>query len=502
MKSIVGKILYDRYRIVRQLSQNDWSTIYLAEDLLCDHVPHNKRQCKIEQLQPQYDHEILGKQSWQKVLQTFMAQGDLLQNVSRHPQIPQLLAYFECDREFYLVREYIFGTTLAETLKDILLNEDEAVIWLQEILRVLEYIHQLGVTHLNIQPASLIEDQNSSKFLTDFAAVKNAISPPDQASPRVFNSDFAPALQQSKPDSDADIYALGKTIIYALTGKLSESIQADVEQISSDKLTNLNNSPLAKIRPELARVLNKMVASPSDRYQSATEVLSDLDFSPNVVTFPPPFRHSSYVREPSKTNTRSKKNKSGSVSSSKLVQGIIWFLLSIPFAIAIVIIVVGLNKNAQEDFAEYVNDDYQFSLQYPEKWSKREIDDPITGEIVVFASPQETNTDLYAEKVHIAVEYLSSEPTSLEKYSQTVLNRIREAEGSIELYEDFKTTIDNFPARTVVYSRQEGSLQLRQMEAFTIKNNQVYVAIYTAERAKFSKFYPTVEKIIDSWEIQ
>ncbi|MEO1341226.1 MAG: PsbP-related protein, partial [Cyanobacteria bacterium J06635_13] len=209
-----------------------------------------------------------------------------------------------------------------------------------------------------------------------------------------------------------------------------------------------------------------------------------------------------YVRQPLKTNTRLKKNKSESFSSSKLVQGIIWFLLSIPFAIAIVIIVVGLNKNAQEDFAEYINDDYQFSLQYPETWSKREIDDPITGEIAVFASPQETNTDLYAEKVHIAVEYLSSEPISLEEYSQTVLNRIREAEGSIELYEDSKTTIDNLPARTVVYSRQEGSLQLRQMEAFTIKNNQVYVAIYTAERAKFSKFYPTVEKIIDSWEIQ
>ena len=54
----------------------------------------------------------------------------------------------------------------------------------------------------------------------------------------------------------------------------------------------------------------------------------------------------------------------------------------------------------------------------------------------------------------------------------------------------------------VVYSRQEGSLTLRQMETFTIKNNQVYIAIYTAEREKFSKFLKTANKMIDSWEIQ
>ena len=70
------------------------------------------------------------------------------------------------------------------------------------------------------------------------------------------------------------------------------------------------------------------------------------------------------------------------------------------------------------------------------------------------------------------------------------------------LHKDFKTTIDNSPARTVIYSRQQGSLQLQQMESFMIKNNQVYIAIYIAEKEKFAEFYPTVEKMIDSWEIQ
>jgi eukaryotic-like serine/threonine-protein kinase len=502
MKSIVGKILYDRYSIVQQIGQNDWSTVYLAEDL----APNNPEQCQIEQLQPQYDQEILGAQSWQKVLQTFVAQGEILMKVSQHPQIPQLLAFFECDREFYLVREYIQGITLEQKLHDALINEAEALSWLQEILGVLESIHQLGMAHLNIQPSSLIEHVDGKKFLTNFAAIKNAILFKHKNSKQVLNSDFSPQTQPVKSDFSSDIHALGKTIIYALTGVLSESIQAKLDVVISNNLTNLNIAPKANIRPELARVLNKMVASdPDDYYQSATEVLNELDFRQDVVTFPPPFADGFRLPQKSSPQTKSRKPRQR-LSSSKLVRGIIWFLLSLPFIVASVIIFVGLNKNSEENLVEYINytnSDYQFSLDYPQTWSERQIDDPITGEVVVFTSPKETDADLFAEKVYLAVEYLSSEPTNLERYSQTVLNRLNQTEnGNRELYKDFKTTIDNSPARTVIYSRQQGSLQLQQMESFTIKNNQVYIAIYTAEKEKFAEFYPTVEKMIDSWEIQ
>ncbi len=502
MKSIVGKILNDRYRIVQQITQNDWSTVYLAEDL----APSNPKQCQIEQLQPQYEQEILGTQSWQQVLQTFVAHADVLMKVSQHPQIPQLLAFFECDREFYLVREYIQGITLEQKLNDALINEAEALSWLQEILGVLESIHQLGMAHLNIQPSSLIEHTDGKKFLTNFAAIKNVILFEHKNSKQVLNPNFSPQTQPVKSDFSSDIHALGKTIIYALTGILSESIQVKSDIVISHNLTNLNPSPKADIRPELARILNKMVSSTSDNYyQSATEVLNELDFKQNVVTFPPPFADGFHLPQKSssiKSTGKARKR----ISSPKSVRGIIWFLLSLPFIVASVIIFVGLNKNSEGNLVEYTNytnSDYQFSLDYPQTWSERQIDDPITGEVVVFSSPKETEADLFAEKVYLAVEYLSSEPTNLERYSQTVLNRINQTDNSnIELHQDFKTTIDDSPARTVIYSRQQGALQLQQMESFMIKNNQVYIAIYTAERESFDKFYPTVEKMIDSWEIQ
>jgi len=499
MKSIVGKILYDRYRVVRQLSKNNWSTLYLAEDL----AGESRVQCCIEQLQPSYDGEILGQQSWQKVRQAFLVRGNLQQKVSQHPQVIQLLAFFECDREFYLVREFIEAATLEQRLKNSSIDESEAIAWLQEILRILEFAHKSGVAHLNIQPTSLVQLQNGTKCLTNFAAIKNTIIPKGNLG-NALNGDFAPDSDRFQSDFNADIYALGKTIIYALTGRLAGSIQnKSFDKVESGQLTNLNNSPVADIRPELARILNKMVTSPAKRsYQSVAEVLEELDFQQNVVTFPSPFAAS--PRAPRQNNFRAEGNTKPqkSANSSKPISTIIWFLLSLPFIVASAIFFVGLNKNFSRSFVEYINDDYQFSLTYPQNWSQQQLDDPITGEIVVFNSPPETDSDLFLERVHVAVEYLSS-PTSLEKYSQTVLKRIKETEGSnTESYRDFPSTIDNAPARTVIYARQQGSLQLRQMESFTIKNNRVYIAIYTAERAKFSKFYPTVEKMLASWEIQ
>ena len=433
-----------------------------------------------------------------------MARGNVLKNVSQHPQIPQLLAFFECDREFYLVREDIRGETLEQKLESGFISEPEALSWLQEILRILEFVHDQDLYHLNIQPTSLIQHQDGRKFLTNFGAIKNAVLF-ETGAEDVLNPDFSPKSSLAKSAPLTDLHALGGTIIYALTGSLAEFIpETAQDEAQSPKITNLSNISTIAVTSNLARVLNKMVASSEHCYQSAAEVLNELDYSSNVVTFPPPFSINRQYHSLASHLGKDKPSSLGRVRAKvKLVKPLLWLLLATPFIIAGVVLFIGMNRNSYRDFAEYINDDYQFSLKYPEQWSERQIDDPITGEIVVFNSPKETEADLFLEKVYIATEYLSSEPTSLEEYSQTVIDRINETAGEeIELYEEYRSKIDDYPARTVIYSRQQGSLQLRQMEAFTIVNNQVYIAIYTAERAKFSKFYPTVEKMIDSWEIQ
>ena len=505
MESIVGKILFDRYRIIQELNRDEVSTVYLAEDL----EQRDRSSCEIERILPQYDREVLGAKSWQKVRQTLMEQGNLLQDISQHPQIPQVLAYFECDREFYLVREHIEGESLAQKLErsrrvggaSSPITEAEAVSWLQEILSVLEFIHQAGIIHLNIQPSSLVQHQDGSKYLINFAGIKYAIAGDRASLPAIANPDFIATQPSAKPDYSSDIYALGKTIIYALTGKVARAIRAKSEALeNSTELLRADPIPTAEITPQFANVLNKMVGERAAvRYQSAAEVLAELDFNQNVVTLPPPFFDPSYF-VPKPSAKRSKFSWAAIASRSKGVRQIIWFLLALPFIIAAIIIFIGIDKNSERNFISYTNNDYQFDIKYPPGWTRQELNDPITGEIVVFTSPLESDSDLFREKVYLATEYLPSEPITLDEYSQLVLERIELANNS-EILSDFTLEIDGLPARAIVYSRQEKELQLRQMEVFTIKNDRIYLAIYNAQQAKFDKFLDTVEQIIDSWAI-
>ena len=497
MELIVGKILCDRYRIIRELTHNDLGTVYLAEDF----KDSSRGQCELERLQPQYDNEVVGTQSWQRTLQTFINRGNALKNISQHPQIPQLLAFFECDREFYLVREHIEGKTLKQKLESGWIDEAEAIDWLQEILSILEFIHQAEIVHQNIQPSSLIEDRDGKKFLTDFAAVKNAILSGDRPFQSIANSDFA-APEEINLDFAGDIYALGKSIIYALTGNITEFIRAK-SLITENTLKRADSATVvADIRPKLAGILNKMVGDRSTiRYQSAAEVLAELNFDQNVITLPPPFL---YTTPPSTSEPKDKDKVSSKLNyRSAFKQKLVWSLLSLPFVVALVIVFIGINKNSYRSFESYINSNYQFSIKYPKNWSSLELDDPITGQVVVFSTPQEREPDLFREKVYVAVEYLPSESVSLEQYAQTVFQRVEgEKNSEIEVARNYRTEIDESPARMVIYSLQQEGLQIKQMEAFTIKNGRVYLVIYTAQKADFSRFYNTVEKMIDSWEIQ
>lgn len=497
MESIVGKILCDRYRIIQELNRDQVSTVYLAEDL----EQRDRSSCEIERILPQYDREVLGAKSWRKVRQTLMEQGNLLQSISQHPQIPQVLAYFECDREFYLVREHIEGESLAQKTERSPISEAEAVSWLQEILTVLEFIHQAGIIHLNIQPSSLVQHQDGSKYLINFAGIKYAIAGGRASLRAIANPDFMATQPSAKPDYSSDIYALGKTIIYALTGRVAGAIRAKSEALESDtESLEVEPIPTAQIAPQLANVLNKMVgkrAAVGDR--SAAEVLTELDFERNVVTLPPPFFDPDYfVAKPSAK--KSKFSRATIASRFKGVRRVIWFLLALPFAIAAIIIFIGIDKNSERNFISYTNNDYQFDIKYPPNWTRQELNDPITGEIVVFTSPLESDSDLFREKVYLATEYLPSEPITLDEYSQLVLERIELANNS-EIRSNFALEIDGLPARAIVYSRQEGGLQLKQMEVFTIKNDRIYLAIYTAQQAKFDQFLDTADRIIDSWAI-
>ena len=291
-------------------------------------------------------------------------------------------------------------------------------------LRQVGDVHK-PVIHLNIKPSSLLQENYTGKiFLTNFIGIESAILPPSyQPFLAISDRDFtAPEQREDKPNFSSDIYALGKTIIYAMTGdenlKNSEYLSLS-SNLSTSKKPHDN---AVTISSQLTKILNKMTAlNSNNRYQSAVEVLAELDRKQNVINLPPPFSIAP-TAVPSRTVAEPEK------SRSKLGKILLWSWLILPFLGAAIALFLGINHNKYKGFVSYTNEAYSFKLNYPETWRVRELDDPITGGVVVFSSLPENSLDPFIEEVYISVEYLADDINN--KYYQS-LNFVDHAIGTI-----------------------------------------------------------------------
>ncbi len=203
--------------------------------------------------------------------------------MGKHDQIPQLLAYFEEDQEFYLVQEFVPGYPLSRELTlGKQMPEAQVVAMLRDLLHTLEFVHGQGVIHRDIKPSNIIRRQSDAKLvLIDFGAVKEIPQLAEDGSRAelqtaatigIGTQGYMPNEQYAgNPRLSSDIYALGMTAIQALTGLPPSQLQKDPE--TEDVLWKHRT----EVSHELALVISKMVRYHfSQRYQSAHEVLEAL----------------------------------------------------------------------------------------------------------------------------------------------------------------------------------------------------------------------------------
>ena len=273
-----GTILAGRYKIVRDLARGGFGETYLAEDQLC----YNSL-CVVKQLKPQFNDPVLIVTA----KELFNREAEVLHRLGEHNQIPQLLAYFEENQKFYLVQEFIEGKNLTQILSVAkTLSEPEVITLLQDILKILDYVHNNDVIHRDIKPANLMRrDKDGKIVLIDFGAVKERLSEPTTIA--IGTPGYTPDEQNKKnPQFCSDIYALGMVGIETLTGlrptKLTRDSQTD----------EINELALVNISPNLVRILNKMVKSDfHQRYQLASEVLPALEQLGSVPDTLPPTKN-------------------------------------------------------------------------------------------------------------------------------------------------------------------------------------------------------------------
>ena len=205
-----------------------------------------------------------------------------------HPNVVTAYDADEANATHFLVMQYVDGTDLSVLIKEQgPLSVEKAVGCVLQAACGLQYAHSQGVVHRDIKPANLLLDSSGTVKILDMglARLDSAGAEQDQltGTGQIMGTiDYmAPeqALDTKHADARADIYALGVTLWYLLTGR---SLYAGGTVVM--KLLAHQNHPIPSLRqacphasPELEAAFEKMVAkTPESRFQSMTEVIADL----------------------------------------------------------------------------------------------------------------------------------------------------------------------------------------------------------------------------------
>jgi serine/threonine protein kinase, bacterial len=270
---IDGEILAKRYAIRSLLSSSSFGVTWLAQNIYLPGQPL----CVVKKLAPTCTEPHLIAIAHTK----FALEALSLSRLSSHAQIPCLLDYFQIGADLYLVEEYIPGAVLTQTIdKQRKFTESAVEKFLTEMLRLLEYIHAHHLIHCDIKPQNIILCQTDRRFvLVDFGAVVDIdpIAPDreriDTDSVAIGTPGYAPPEQlANRAVYASDLYALGMTCIYLLTGKAPSQFATDPQTCE------LMWWDEADISEGLIEIISKAIQIPlSDRYQSASQVLTALE---------------------------------------------------------------------------------------------------------------------------------------------------------------------------------------------------------------------------------
>ncbi len=266
---LIGKTL-GKYQVVEHLGHGGMAEVYKAQ------------------------HERLDRMVALKVLHPFLAEDEgfitrfereaRIVATLRHPNIVQVFD-FDHSQEldlYYMVMEYIEGSTLKARLTEGPLPPDEATRIVAAIADALDYAHRRGMIHRDIKPANIMFTADGQPVLTDFGIARIISLSGLTASGAMVGTPayMAPEVGLGQPSTPAsDIYSLGVVLYQLITGRLpfeSDSPMGLVMQHINDPVP-----PPSRFAPKLpgpleAIILKTLAKRPEGRYASASALALEL----------------------------------------------------------------------------------------------------------------------------------------------------------------------------------------------------------------------------------
>lgn len=254
-------VLQDRYEVINYIGQGGMGTVYIAEDRRL-----GRRPCVVKKLRDDFFRE----EDKEKAMSFFEREALVLSKL-RHENIVHILDSFKEENDCYLVMEYVEGENLYQMLstRGEPFPEESVMKWAAQIADVLTYLHTNDppVIYRDLKPSNVMIDFTKDRVkLVDFGIARPYVDDSDNT--HVVSAGYSPPEQYwgaAVPRSD--IYALGATMYFLLTGQEPLALQT-----SSPRNTN----------PEVTEYVDRIVRQATEqdimmRYESAEEMKEDIE---------------------------------------------------------------------------------------------------------------------------------------------------------------------------------------------------------------------------------
>lgn len=270
MDNYVGKRLDGRYEVQEIIGVGGMSVVYKAYDNVDDRIVTIKI----------LKEEFLNNEEFKR---RFKNESKAIALLS-HPNIVKVYDVNFGEKLQYIVMEYIDGITLKEYInKQGAITWNDALFFMTQILRAVQHAHDKGIVHRDIKPQNIMLLKNGNIKVTDFGIARFSRSETRTLTEQAIGSVHYIAPEQAKgeyTDEKADIYSLGVVLYEMLAGSVpfeaDSAVSVALMQLQADakKLTDINpDIPLG-----LEQIcIHAMQKDPMDRYQTATEMLLDIE---------------------------------------------------------------------------------------------------------------------------------------------------------------------------------------------------------------------------------
>ena len=280
-------ILAGQYLIENVLGQGGFGITYLAMD------HKNRRKVAIKEFFPEGLATRMGKttvrpftgergDNFEYGRECFLQEAETMAQFNGCKGIVCVHTYFEEYGTAYYVMDYIEGVSLDAYMKSHggRLAVDEAKALLFPVMEALAVVHSKGVVHRDVAPDNILVSNNGNVKLLDFGAARYSLGDRSRSLDVVLKHGYAPKEQytrRSRQGPYTDVYALGATFYYVITGKCPPD---SIERIDDDRLIPPSALGINISRRDEEVLLTALRINSDDRYPNMIEFMNALNPAP------------------------------------------------------------------------------------------------------------------------------------------------------------------------------------------------------------------------------